>query len=88
MKPKMVICKRRPKLCGRKRNTASTLFGYPETCAWISQHPKTMSNLVMCELSRSNMSVAGGTKMILLYEKVAKDNMQVRFSKEEDGKVL
>lgn len=47
-----------------------------------------MSDLVMCELSRSNMSVAGGTKMILLYEKVIKDDMQVRFSKEKDGQVV
>ncbi|XP_006619741.1 embryonic polarity protein dorsal-like isoform X2 [Apis dorsata] len=49
---------------------------------------KAMSDLVICKLSHSNASVAGGMEMILLCEKVAKEDIQVRFFEEKDGQVL
>ncbi|XP_071864541.1 dorsal isoform X2 [Bombus fervidus] len=49
---------------------------------------KAMSDLVICKLSHSNASVAGGMEMILLCEKVAKEDIQVRFFEEKDGQVI
>ncbi|XP_066594284.1 embryonic polarity protein dorsal-like isoform X1 [Prorops nasuta] len=49
---------------------------------------KAMSDLVICKLSHCCASVAGGTEMILLCEKVAKEDIQVKFFEEQDGQVL
>ncbi|XP_011496611.1 PREDICTED: proto-oncogene c-Rel-like [Ceratosolen solmsi marchali] len=46
---------------------------------------KAMSDLVICKLSHCSASVAGGTEMVLLCEKVAKEDIQVRFFEEQDG---
>lgn len=46
-----------------------------------------MSDLVICKLSHCSASVAGGMEMILLCEKVAKEDIQVRFFEEKDGQV-
>ncbi|XP_029047866.1 proto-oncogene c-Rel-like isoform X3 [Osmia bicornis bicornis] len=49
---------------------------------------KAMSDLVICKLSHCSASVAGGMEMILLCEKVAKEDIQVRFFEEKDGQVV
>ncbi|XP_076173741.1 dorsal isoform X1 [Ptiloglossa arizonensis] len=49
---------------------------------------KAMSDLVICKLSHCSASVAGGMEMILLCEKVAKEDIQVRFFEEKDGHVI
>ncbi|XP_034950477.1 proto-oncogene c-Rel isoform X2 [Chelonus insularis] len=49
---------------------------------------KAMSDLVICKLSHYSASVAGGMEMILLCEKVAKEDIQVRFFEERDGQVV
>ncbi|KAG7213837.1 hypothetical protein KM043_003050 [Ampulex compressa] len=49
---------------------------------------KAMSDLVICKLSHCSASVAGGMEMILLCEKVAKEDIQVRFFEEKDGQIL
>ncbi|XP_031785072.1 embryonic polarity protein dorsal isoform X2 [Nasonia vitripennis] len=46
---------------------------------------KAMSDLVICKLSHCSASVAGGTEMVLLCEKVAKEDIEVRFFEERDG---
>lgn len=43
---------------------------------------------MICELSHYSASVAGGMHMILLCEKVVKDDIQVRFFEEKNGKVV
>ncbi|KAK2580700.1 hypothetical protein KPH14_011330 [Odynerus spinipes] len=48
---------------------------------------KAMSDLVICKLSHCSASVGGGMEMILLCEKVAKEDIQVRFFEEKDGRV-
>ncbi|XP_032665873.1 proto-oncogene c-Rel-like isoform X3 [Odontomachus brunneus] len=48
---------------------------------------KAMSDLVICKLSHCSASVAGGMEMILLCEKVAKEDIQVRFFEEDDGQL-
>uniref|UniRef100_A0A1B0D1C6 Uncharacterized protein n=1 Tax=Phlebotomus papatasi TaxID=29031 RepID=A0A1B0D1C6_PHLPP len=49
---------------------------------------KAMSDLVICKLSHCSCSVAGGQEMILLCEKVAKEDIQVRFYEEKDAQVV
>ncbi|XP_077276114.1 dorsal isoform X2 [Temnothorax americanus] len=49
---------------------------------------KAMCDLVICKLSHCSASVAGGMDMILLCEKVAKEDIQVRFFEERDGQLL
>ncbi|XP_011647341.1 embryonic polarity protein dorsal isoform X3 [Pogonomyrmex barbatus] len=49
---------------------------------------KAMSDLVICKLSHCSASVAGSIDMILLCEKVAKEDIQVRFFEERDGQLL
>ncbi|VVC36026.1 Hypothetical protein CINCED_3A013431 [Cinara cedri] len=49
---------------------------------------KAMSDLVICRLSDASASVAGGKDIILLCEKVTKDDIQVRFYEEKDGKCI
>ncbi|XP_020287946.1 embryonic polarity protein dorsal-like [Pseudomyrmex gracilis] len=49
---------------------------------------KAMSDLVICKLSHCSASVAGGMDMILLCEKVAKEDIQVRFFEERDGQLV
>ncbi|KAK6640287.1 hypothetical protein RUM44_011973 [Polyplax serrata] len=46
---------------------------------------KAMSDLTICKLSDCSASVAGGREIILLCEKVAKEDIQVRFYEERDG---
>ncbi|XP_046820608.1 embryonic polarity protein dorsal-like isoform X4 [Vespa crabro] len=48
---------------------------------------KAMSDLVINKLSHCNAPVAGGMGMILLCEKVAKEDIQIRFFEEKDGHV-
>ncbi|XP_026466007.1 LOW QUALITY PROTEIN: embryonic polarity protein dorsal-like, partial [Ctenocephalides felis] len=48
---------------------------------------KSTSDLVICELSQCTASAAGGQKIILLCEKVNKDDITVRFFEEQDGLV-
>lgn len=47
---------------------------------------KAMCDLMICKLSHYSGSVAGGMEMIILCEKVAKDNIQVRFFEKRDGR--
>lgn len=47
-----------------------------------------MSDLVICKLSHCSAPVAGSMEMILLCEKVAKEDIQVRFFEEKDGQLL
>uniref|UniRef100_A0A1L8DI69 Putative transcription factor p65 n=2 Tax=Nyssomyia neivai TaxID=330878 RepID=A0A1L8DI69_9DIPT len=49
---------------------------------------KAMSDLVICKLSHCSCSVAGGQEMILLCEKVAKEDIQVRFYEEKEAQVV
>ncbi|XP_017756445.1 PREDICTED: embryonic polarity protein dorsal-like isoform X1 [Eufriesea mexicana] len=49
---------------------------------------KAMSDLVICKLSHCSASVAGGMEMILLCEKVAKEDIQVRFFEKKEGQVV
>lgn len=49
---------------------------------------EAMSDLVICKLSHCSASVAGGMDMILLCEKVAKEDIQVRFFEERNGQHL
>lgn len=46
------------------------------------------SDLVIVELSHASASVEGGTKMILLCEKVNRDDIEVLFYEEKDGEVI
>lgn len=46
---------------------------------------KAMSDLVICRLSDAAASVVGGREIILLCEKVTKDDIQIRFFEEKDG---
>ncbi|EEB18780.1 embryonic polarity dorsal, putative [Pediculus humanus corporis] len=46
---------------------------------------KAMSDLTICKLSDCSASVAGGKEIILLCEKVAKEDIQIRFYEERDG---
>lgn len=48
---------------------------------------EAMSDLVINKLSHCNAPVAGGMGMILLCEKVAKEDIQIRFFEEKDGRV-
>lgn len=47
-----------------------------------------MSYPTIYELSHSNASVAGGTKMILLCDKVMKNDVQIRFIEQKNGEVV
>lgn len=49
---------------------------------------KAMADLVICKLSHCSASVAGGQEVILLCEKVAKEDISVRFFEEKDGQVV
>jgi len=49
---------------------------------------EAMSDLVICKLSHCSAPVAGGINMILLCEKVAKEDIQVRFFEERDGQLI
>lgn len=53
---------------------------------------KAMSELVICKLSDCSCSVAGGKEIILLCEKVARDDIAVSFFEEKvaksDGKLM
>nr|CAD7431383.1 unnamed protein product [Timema monikensis] len=49
---------------------------------------KAMSDLVICRLSDCSCTVAGGKEIILLCEKVAKEDIQVRFYEERDGHMV
>lgn len=49
---------------------------------------KAMSDLVICKLSDIAAPVAGGKEIILLCEKVAKEDISVRFYEEQNGKIL
>lgn len=49
---------------------------------------KAMADLVICKLSHCSASVAGGQDVILLCEKVAKEDISVRFFEEKDGKIF
>ncbi|XP_073989371.1 embryonic polarity protein dorsal-like isoform X6 [Rhodnius prolixus] len=49
---------------------------------------KAMADLVICKLSHCSGSVAGGNEIILLCEKVAKEDISVRFYEEKDGQVV
>ncbi|XP_011705524.1 PREDICTED: embryonic polarity protein dorsal-like, partial [Wasmannia auropunctata] len=49
---------------------------------------ETMSDLEICKLSHWRATVAGGVKMILLCEKVARKDIQIRFFEERNGQLL
>ncbi|XP_011698131.1 PREDICTED: embryonic polarity protein dorsal-like isoform X1 [Wasmannia auropunctata] len=49
---------------------------------------KAMADLVICKLSHCSATVAGGMNMILLCEKVAKEDIQVRFFEERNGQLV
>lgn len=49
---------------------------------------KAMSDLVITNLSHASAPMSGGTLMILLCEKVAKEDINVRFYEEQNGEVV
>lgn len=49
---------------------------------------KAMSDLVICKLSKPSSSVAGGEEIILLCEKVTKEDIAVRFIEEMNGEIV
>ncbi|XP_021925481.1 transcription factor p65-like isoform X4 [Zootermopsis nevadensis] len=49
---------------------------------------KAMSDLVICKLSDCSCTVAGGKEIILLCEKVTKEDIQLHFYEERDGNIL
>ncbi|GFG29240.1 hypothetical protein Cfor_09755 [Coptotermes formosanus] len=49
---------------------------------------KAMSDLVICKLSDCSCTVAGGKEIILLCEKVAKEDIQIHFFEEQDGNMV
>ncbi|XP_031634874.1 embryonic polarity protein dorsal isoform X2 [Contarinia nasturtii] len=49
---------------------------------------KAMSDLVICKLSKPSCTVDGGEEIILLCEKVSKEDIQVRFYEENQGVIL
>lgn len=49
---------------------------------------KAMSDLVICKLSDVTAPVAGGREIILLCEKVAKEDIAVRFYEEQHGNIV
>ncbi|XP_069675181.1 embryonic polarity protein dorsal-like isoform X2 [Periplaneta americana] len=49
---------------------------------------KAMSDLVICKLSDCTCTVAGGKEIILLCEKVAKEDIQIHFYEERDGNIV
>ncbi|XP_065084360.1 embryonic polarity protein dorsal-like [Ochlerotatus camptorhynchus] len=49
---------------------------------------KAMSDLVICKLSHVAATMAGGKEVILLCEKVAKEDIAVRFYEEHQGNIL
>ncbi|XP_050704582.1 transcription factor p65-like isoform X2 [Eriocheir sinensis] len=55
----------------------------------VVSHPiydkKATSDLIICKLSDCTSSVAGGKEIILLCDKVTKEDIQVRFYEEKDG---
>lgn len=49
---------------------------------------KAMSDLVICRLCSCSASVLGNTQIILLCEKVAKEDIAVRFFEEKNGQLF
>ncbi|XP_065095276.1 embryonic polarity protein dorsal-like isoform X2 [Ochlerotatus camptorhynchus] len=49
---------------------------------------KAMSDLVICKLSDVTAPIAGGREIILLCEKVAKEDIAVRFYEEQHGNIV
>ncbi|XP_055533600.1 embryonic polarity protein dorsal-like [Wyeomyia smithii] len=49
---------------------------------------KAMSDLVICKLSHVTAPVSGGKEIILLCEKVTKEDISVRFYEEQQGRIL
>lgn len=49
---------------------------------------KAMSDLVICRLCSCSASVLGNTQIILLCEKVAKEDISVRFYEEKNGETI
>lgn len=49
---------------------------------------KAMSDLVICRLCSCSASVLGNTQIILLCEKVAKEDITVRFFEEKNGQIV
>uniref|UniRef100_A0A8D8IJI5 Embryonic polarity protein dorsal n=1 Tax=Culex pipiens TaxID=7175 RepID=A0A8D8IJI5_CULPI len=49
---------------------------------------KAMSELVICKLSHVTAPTAGGKEIIILCEKVTKEDISVRFYEERDGRIV
>lgn len=49
---------------------------------------KAMSDLVICRLCSCSATVLGNTQIILLCEKVAKEDISVRFFEENNGQTI
>lgn len=49
---------------------------------------KAMSDLVICRLCSCSATVLGNTQIILLCEKVAKEDISVRFFEEKNGQTV
>ncbi|XP_055386673.1 embryonic polarity protein dorsal isoform X2 [Condylostylus longicornis] len=49
---------------------------------------KAMSDLIICKLCSCSSTVAGGKELILLCEKVAKEDISVRFFEEKNGQII
>ena len=49
---------------------------------------EAMNDLVICKLSHFSASVAGGKEMVILCEKIAKEDISIRFYEEKDGQVV
>ena len=51
-------------------------------------HPEAMSELTITKLSHCSGPVGGGNEVILLCDRVAKDDVQVRFYEERNGHLI
>lgn len=49
---------------------------------------KAMADLVICKLSSCSGTVKGGTEIILLCEKVVKDDIEIKFYEEQNGLLI
>ena len=50
--------------------------------------PEAKCDLTICRLTESAASVAGGKEILLFCDKITKDDIQVRFYEEQDGRLV
>ncbi|XP_065332634.1 embryonic polarity protein dorsal-like isoform X2 [Cloeon dipterum] len=71
---------------GDKPNTFTK--GLPPVASNIIYDKKANTDLQITRLSDVSCSVAGGKEIILLCEKVAKDDIDIHFTEEKDGQIV